>query len=111
MITTLLALLFLFVPCVSAQDWNISDDWDTGGYPSASPTPNPAIVNVFNNVYAAIIVFSVVGVVCVVSGVFMFVKGDGDAEQISMIAGALILIGVGCFIGVVVSFAMEAAIF
>lgn len=114
LLSLLAVAILLSMQTVAAQvsgDWNISGDWSQPTpSPTPSPSPNPTVLNVFNNVYAAILLFSIVGVICVVSAVFLFVKGDGDMEEVGKVAAILILIGIGCFVAVIVSFAMQNAI-
>lgn len=118
--TLILLVCLSFVANVTAQT---GDGWgdDGTGWTDGEPTPTPtaaptaaptitAIVSAFNNVYAAILLLSIVGIVCVVSAVFIVVKGDGDMEEVGKVAVVLIIIGVGCIVAVVVTFAMQGAI-
>jgi hypothetical protein len=109
-----LCSVILLIPSANAQvsgDWNISDSFGGDLFPTPSPSPNPTVVSVFGNFWTAITMFSIIGFLSIISAIMVFVKGNdaGDGNQIGIMVGVLIIIGVGCLIAVAVTFAMQNA--
>jgi uncharacterized membrane protein YjgN (DUF898 family) len=88
LLATLLSLVILFTPAVSAQtspDWNTSDDFGNKDFPTPTPSKTPAATtyqNFIAYVFAAIGIFIIVPIILVV---LFLSRGQMDSKTASVL--------------------------